>query len=211
MTVTREEINEVRKSVHLIQGGLAVAIFLITFLGVSIFTGFLGASAGEPGKEGVGAPVGTIVAWMGDYDEKTGQVIMENDTESIWIVCQGRDFDSSWNREALKIALGENAAKLPDLRGYFLRGHDKDNRVDPGPRSPNKVGGIQKAEVGKHNHTVGGPIMSNVNVTWEPNTKFRDHMLRKDPDGHIQITTDDYGGMETRPKNISVNWIIRVK
>lgn len=106
-------------------------------------------------------PVGTIVAFAGG----------KNKIPKNWMECNGKSLD--WDdykdlAKAIGTTWGGRAnieIKLPDLRGYFLRGvgsnrtHDPDidERTAVGSGDKKDVGSIQTDSVGKHIHEVNDP------------------------------------------------------
>ncbi len=165
------------------------------------------------------APVGTIVAWWG----KTAP--------SGWAICAGQAFEKDWNTKSLSELFG---SKLPDLRGYFLRGlSDPGIGKVPSPKrdSGRKLGSTQEWGTGlpkkgfstdtkgSHTHDVdivrehetyqqrieGG--LSGAIGTTRPMTV---RTFRTDAAGsHSHKVTG--GDVETRPMNVAVNWIVRVR
>lgn len=73
------------------------------------------AQMGSSGLD-VGVPVGTIITFYGTA-APTG-----------YLACNGASFSAS-TYPKLRAVLGKSA--LPDLRGYFVRGYDTRNTVDP--------------------------------------------------------------------------------
>ena len=99
--------------------------------------------------------------------------------------------------------------KLPDYRGYFLRGWDHGRGIDPdrGSRenrgdgtTGDHVGTTQGDEFKIHNHSMGiGPHFESGNRRAAENYYWSDSVMH----------TNNKGGSETRPKNISVMYIIK--
>jgi len=123
---------------------------------------------------------------------------------------------------------------IPDYRGYFLRGADAPPAgagmtVDRGPRSGNGgVGSIEQGSTarpvvpfvtdvqGLHNHGLGLEINASRSVGGIPNTvanPFIPSSPRKTTEdaGQHQHTIAFGGDAETRPINVAVIWIIRVR
>lgn len=134
----------------------------------------------------IGVPIGSIQAFM-------GTTIPDG-----WMLCDGSTFDGTTYPE-LQNTLGSTT--LPDLRGVFLRGLDDGRGFDTG----RVLGSYQADELKSHNHSyldvstnneghiAGGPSVSARNST------------------DVTRITNSTGGIETRPKNVAVNYIIRVK
>lgn len=105
------------------------------------------------------------------------------------------------------LAINGQFFAVPDVRGMFIRVWDNGAGNDPSanfrfnPLMPfqfgDEIGNYQRDEVINHRHGNGG----GGNETYEPGPK--DAMF------HPGIPTDFDGGIETRPKNISVNCFIK--
>jgi len=105
-------------------------------------------------------PVGSVMSWPGPT----------NKIPSNYMVCDGKELDRT-QFQALFNAIGTiwggtavNKFKIPDLRGYFLRGVDGGAGRDPdsGSRTPsgtspaNDVGSTQADMMQAHKHTDNG-------------------------------------------------------
>ena len=108
---------------------------------------------------------------------------------------------------------GNTTFNLPDLRGRFMRGVDGTAGNDPdaasrtaiktGGNVGNNVGSVQADELKSHSHPIrsnpasaqfgSGPVFASINFA---NTTSN--------------TTSLFGGTETRPKNVNVNYIIKI-
>jgi microcystin-dependent protein len=171
-------------------------------------------------------PAGSITAFAGDVIQ----------VPSGWLPCDGRALSSSdpkytrlyqaisnnWGNGTA--ALGStNDFNIPDLRGLFLRGvtppdvergidPDKDRRVamDTGQLVGPRVGTLQGDALRKHTHTIrwnGYPLVSQSDApTWPPG--FGGAGLYQDI-GTTSWTADETGGLETRPVNAYVHYIIK--
>jgi len=99
---------------------------------------------------------------------------------------------------------------VPDLRGAFLRGWDKDKKVDTDDRFfnygqgliKNNIGSFELDEILSHNHsyttgfenhTSGGVLTSNCYHAQDPITSY----------------VDLHGSNESRPFNSAVNFVIK--
>ena len=105
---------------------------------------------------------------------------------------------------------GDTTFHIPDFRGKFLRGHDAGAGYDPdrysrtnlypGGATGDSVGSYQDDEFRSHSHVETTIVSSDYG---------------SDPGGwhwpnYTQTeSTSATGGSETRPKNISVNYIIK--
>jgi hypothetical protein len=133
-----------------------------------------------------------------------------------WMLCDGRALPVKVFGELYRF-IGhqydsqreEGRFFLPDYRGYFLRGvddqsgHDPDaaSRVPLGTGTPAQVGSHQPDALRNHHHASGAGVPM---------------ALGKEPagaviglDGAIAGLPPGVSGLETRPKNISVHYLIR--
>lgn len=170
-------------------------------------------------------PVGTIFTYAGEMTLARATFLHTQG----WYLCDGSALPSDATVAFKAIAQESWSGKLPDLRGYFLRGADPSAFVDPTPRSvgsfedgttkmPNN--GFYTDFAGAHSHSIqlflntGGNYSYNVAGGSSDATRFLTH-----PDwNNFNTSTDGShnhtilgGDSETRPKNIAVNYIIKVK
>lgn len=148
-------------------------------------------------------PIGAIIASVLDYNSfldinKDSQRNFDI-KRSTWAPCDGRSVVGS--------KYGSKLAQVPDLRGVFLRGINDMNvpgsqpvateRINP----ENKVAGeYQNDELKEHTHTfrTGG------------GSSGPRHAVSIDTRNEDATTTSSYGGKETRPKNVTVYYYIRI-
>lgn len=200
-------------------GSLALGA-LVAGLGV-----FLTRAADRQEAVAPGIPVGTIVAFggsAGSVPESEG-----------WMLCDGRELPVSQYpnlHAAIGLAWGGsgNGAvfRLPDFRGRFLRGanlsatgtaRDPDAAArepsGPGGNTGNEVGTLQDSGVGAHHHGLAG-------LGDATGPGYAGEWMRffgyKVPDDTAAVVTNYAAihpgeGRETRPINLAVNWIIRVR
>jgi microcystin-dependent protein len=172
-----------------------------------------------------GLPVGSIVPFGG------------NQLPEGWMWCNGREI----SRQAYPLlfnAIGTNwggtadaTFKLPDLRGYFLRGVDSSATVDPEAlartdRNGNTITGAragtyQNDAFASHNHSIHDPGHAHNykdHGQGTPNTfdnandrGVNGDEVRTSYAATTGITIDAAGGRETRPKNAYVNYMIKYK
>jgi len=182
---------------------VGAAIALATALPISVwFTGIL--KQGADGKPGLETPVGSIIAWPS-----------ETPPDDRWVPCDGRPvaFDARlWSCLKQRYGNGETSKGqpilLPDYRGYFLRGAGQSatgfaSRAEPPGRI---VGTEQDHHVGPPAHWGGGDhfFVAEFAVPEDESSKGLSvvHRAAKKPEN---------GSLETRPVNIAVTWLIRVK
>lgn len=137
-----------------------------------------------------------------------------------WIECDGHSLANADYPELFR-AIGNNwgtdtpgiAFKVPDLRGYFLRGWDhgagRDPEVDSRDNVSNgsakdNVGSRQADEVGRHHHGLNGHYSDYPHG----DDGNGGHVGMDGGDTHHAQPTDDYAGKETRPKNVYVMYAI---
>jgi microcystin-dependent protein len=178
-------------------------------------------------------PVGIVMAYMGDWESVRTTMEAQG-----WHLCDGSALSRTLYPELLsrigvRYGLGDslNTFNIPDLRGYFLRGASPSNLTDSQglPRdvgAPRAVGSYQQDAFQGHWHIVStfgtpGPKTgmtsgqtgnypdptTNGNFTgWEHNGAA----ARIIPD--LQSASGPpRTSAETRPKNIAVNYIIKVR
>lgn len=209
---------------NVISGGLTVGQMLNTFsilvtakrdpekdLVLSLVTNrgnFTSKSAAEgsfsSSKE---LPIGTIVSSILNFEqfsfatknnEKSSGSIWTS-SKSKWAPCDGRPLANS---KFSKLSSKNNA---PDLRGVFLRGLNQFDVMETSIPDPNKinpenkkVGDYQEDVFKSHHHDLPGG--GNTKPGWS-----LENVGRHDPN-----STTDVGGAETRPKNVSIFYYIKI-
>jgi microcystin-dependent protein len=154
-------------------------------------------------------PAGTIHAYGGST------------TPAGWLRCDGTLYNGS-TYPALYAAIGINFGgssgnfNVPDLRGRFLRGWSNGSGRDPdaasrygeytGQTGGDKIGSIQGDQLKSHNHYIARTVVDANTDHW-----FDWYSARgSTDDGHwAGQYTESTGGNETRPINVSVNYIIK--
>lgn len=159
-------------------------------------------------KTGLVQPVGSIIAFGGTV------------APAGWLLCDGTSFPINQYPDLYAVIHNNFGGtvgatfNLPDLRGRFLRGVDGIAGNDPdkvtrtamntGGNTGNNVGSVQSDELKSHNHA---------NAHLNPTVKVAggtNHFSSFDP---TQYSYNGYtlntGGLETRPKNVYVNYIIK--
>lgn len=175
---------------------------------------------------GPNLPVGSVIAFAGN---PTTLQQMEG-----WYVCDGRELHKDTHLElfeAIRYANGGNGSttfKLPDCRGYFLRGVNGDrdpldgdpdagNRLYPQPNLPsgqqgakgNNVGSVELTATAQANSkfTVAAPHLP-TNRVWAD--KIAGYTNARFTDGITHLTGPTGGaGTESRPINAYVDWYIK--
>jgi hypothetical protein len=170
-------------------------------------------------------PIGSVVvfagAWPPPGTDSAGHPWTE---ESLgWMLCDGRPIPDKPEYSVVRNVLG--FVQVPDYRGYFLRGIDVGNKTgrDPEARELNRE---QLDTFKSHGHQAS----SQSTVSPDPHT----HSVREPGGGGssgapgrqglgtvasgsagLSVTTTTTvhadGGRETRPKNVAVHFIMKVR
>jgi hypothetical protein len=156
-------------------------------------------------------PIGTIVATVLRFDDFLRQVPGEK-----WMIAHGGAIDPAVGAPLIKIIENDpyyralnpgNRACAPDLRGVFLRGKNGERNVDEGnPAGDVNVGVYQNDDVGPHRHGANGGTPGADRTGHNGDGRY----------GNADTpTTDPYGDdphtrKESRPRNVTVNFYIRV-
>lgn len=165
-------------------------------------------------------PAGIIVPFAGDTTH----------VPAGWMFCDGRELNRN-GYSALFGAIdtywgagnGSTTFNIPDLRGLFPRGaamgSSRDpNRgsrtaLNPGGGTGDNVGSYQGDLIGYHKH----PFSDKHN--WDNTTVANSSIIGADEsaatpnnltDNSRSTSNNTYGGSETRPKNVYVNYIIKL-
>lgn len=186
------------------------------------------------------APIGSIVAFAGG----TGELRADFDTTTGWMLCDGRSLDGNDPNfqplfDAIRFAWGGDADtnhfNIPDLRGFFLRGvereqggrrdPDGDGRPasNPGGHSGRSVGSQEgfatamprnafRADTsGAHTH----PLNFELNASRDVGDQFNTVAFPAPGEPFTPLQRGAHaheiigGDRETRPLNCYVHWIIR--
>ena len=181
-------------------------------------------------------PIGTICAWPGELPPG-------NDPWwEHWRACdggmRGKKLLFKGNERLAEILkpygndrmmTAESEIKLPDFRGYFLRGVDPSGTVDPGGKT-HTVGSLQGDEIGDHEHDIrsyhlscragkAGDGASFPTSCLAELARWDEHEDKRDEQERNLTRVARTGGIpgrprlgqETRPKNYAVHWVIRIK
>lgn len=156
------------------------------------------------------SPIGTIICSVLNYSSFLEANMLSNTADmskAIWVPCDGRDIKNSRYGDF-------SGGKVPDLRGVFLRGINDFNvsfpsvsRVNEFQKNPeNKAAGeFQEDSFEEHTHTLG----DSGEADWEGSNPKNRQRVRNDGKGS-GILTSSTGGDETRPKNVTVFYYIRI-
>jgi len=133
-------------------------------------------------------PVGTIVASM--LEEPQFQKASGKD----WVLADGRTVTGT------KYAGVTGKTAIPDLRGMFLRG-ENGARAD-GNQNPQAklLGDYQEDAFKRHSHTVTQPRGVDGNRSGQQDAFY----------GAQTSSTGVTGGDETRPRNVTINYFIKI-
>ncbi len=160
-----------------------------------------------PASSSSSTPTGSIIAFVG-VSAPTG-----------WMICDGAELDRTVHSSLFSVigtsfgdGDGTTTFNIPDLRGMFLRGANNGSGNDPnastrtslnGGNSGDNVGSYQADEIKSHNHGLVGRSSTGGGGNYPSVTSGG---ISNIGIPHISAT----GGAETRPKNISVNYIIKL-
>lgn len=136
-----------------------------------------------------------------------------------WMLCDGRKLKASAYPE-LFAALGylyggaSDDFCIPDYRGLFLRGNDAGSGMDPdaasrvgptGTGTVNGVGSYQCDAMQTHTHTYKAVTLAAVSQSGNAAGQASGDLETTVPNKPARLTS------ETRPKNLSINYIIKFR
>jgi len=163
------------------------------------------------GKEfPIGSVITSILDWNSFSQITEDKASSEWDAEtSKWAPADGRNISAS------KLTRKTGQANVPDLRGVFLRGlnsFDPFYRIKPtevGQLDPDgderSVGDFQMDTIKSHSHNL---FHYNQTEKIEKRDNYdRDRLV---PSNNVNKKTENFGGKETRPKNRTVFYYIRI-
>ena len=164
---------------------------------------------------------GNITAGSSGGLSPTGSITMYGGAAAPtgWLLCDGTSYLRATYPDlfsAIGVAYGTADGthfNVPDFRGIFPRGvdngagNDPDSAsriaANPGGNTGDNVGSFQADELASHFHHISPQLISNT----APTTNFPN----AGASGKFNlIDTDPTGGNETRPKNLYVNFIIKI-
>ena len=160
--------------------------------------------SGSSGATSNGVPVGTILPFGGTlapagYLLCDGTAISRTTYATLFSV-----LNTTWG-----FGNGSTTFNVPDLRGRFMRGvdgtagNDPDNStrtaINAGGNVGNNVGSLQSDQLASHTHgiTISNGSGSSYALSW---SNYLNQSTQQ---------TNAFGGNETRPKNVNVNYIIK--
>lgn len=136
--------------------------------------------------------VGEIVSTMLSKEE----FIKQNGTD-YWMLADGSPVPEN---SSYKKLIGNTT---PDLRGVFLRGKNYDRPTSVGnPEGNLDLGSYRDDMFAKHNHEFG---ISTVTANYN-----RAMLYRSEATPTLKTKSGDAGGIETRPRNVTVNYFIKI-
>ncbi|MDU7205758.1 MAG: phage tail protein, partial [Enterobacter asburiae] len=154
--------------------------------------------------EGSALPVGVPIPWP-SATPPTG-----------WLKCNGAAFTSS---QYPKLAQAYPALRLPDLRGEFIRGWDDGRGVDAGRTLLSSQAGMLE----KHRHIIVANEGYDATEEWDIGVIVKSSYVQgrgidssttggtliPNPTLHTKGRVGNTGGAETRPRNLTFNYIVR--
>lgn len=177
-----------------------------------------------------GVPVGTVVAFMGEvYGQNPSGEQVPSVVPQGWLLCDGRALLRAMFPELFAtlgyryLVAGDTQGthfRVPDLRGYFLRGVDPTGTIDPDlsarktpantPAGPQYVGSTQPCALQLHEHRYQLPTPGTANAGPAP---VRVAATTPTPtDAVVTPTNQPFTASsehETRPTNVAVYYLIR--
>ena len=174
-------------------------------------------------------PSGAIIAFAGQA-APAGWLICNGQTLDATSTAVEPDYDEDFNPVSRYYALwlvlgtthggtGQNSFKVPDLRGEFIRGYDHGNGADP-----RTFGSTQKDLVKAHKHIASNNDCRDYNQVNGTGTGAYNYWCDEDGIGSgagAALTGDGTHpeqvvnsiptvGSETRPRNVALNYIIKI-
>lgn len=176
-------------------------------------------------------PVGTVLIWPAEIKVPNGYLICDG---AAYKISEYQKLSDIIKRTYTEVERSDSEFRVPDYRGYFLRGwdnkrggitaenseanRDPDKANRTGAHSGitgNKVGTTQDDEVIKHNHDQGAHNLLLRKDNGKENSTIHDERNSGSDEPNLLAAGNraiaPYGGKETRPKNIYVMYIIKAK
>ena len=146
-------------------------------------------------------PVGSIIMFPGDQNALTSV---------NWVICDGGTLPRDAYPELFNVIgtmYGDPSDldfNIPDLRSEFIRGADNGRNVTGG----HALSTNQSDEFRSHTHTLkGNDLGGSPDQLSAPGLYNDDAETAAQDDGSIQSA----GGAETRPRNVALNYIIKIQ
>lgn len=162
----------------------------------------------------IDAEIGSIIASMVSWEAESSGF------RAHYLPADGREVDKSSQYYALinrQRPSGQSdllQVYVPDLRGMFLRGLNANDPVPPVALSADRsdpeeriVGSYQADDLKKHSHAIVTGFQNGGSGT---TPDYAAPVINKAHDYTWANHTEDYGGAETRPKNVAVFYYIRI-
>ncbi len=157
-------------------------------------------------------PVGSLLIWFFNrvpqgFLRAAGQLLKRSDYSELWeVVRQSNEAiaENQWGGRKGCFSLGDGRTnfRLPDLRDYFIRGITESR----------PIGSHQNDEIRSHNHQI---IRTKSFPGDNNDTDYSISKLASTNKWGVFVepkhATTHTGGNETRPKNIALNFCIKVK
>jgi microcystin-dependent protein len=172
--------------------------------------------------------LGTIVAYLGEVKDSSQPVCaFDDDGKPIetWLLCDGGAINRDDYKDfcvllADRLGLawfgeghggGDSTFGLPDLRGYFIRGvpSDAGGRQPYSSRANATIGSTQEAQLGSHAHDIS-PCIPLSQLGTDATFGQYDHTNTVRESWSAPISTTPAGGDDIYPRNMAVNFLIRV-
>jgi hypothetical protein len=146
------------------------------------------------GEMNMDAPVGTIVTSMLEETQFQAQPHIGHS----WVLAKGQVVAGT------RYAAITGKTHLPDLRGVFLRSSNSDltaaDQAQRGNPENKKLGELQADEFKAHTHETPRPGGNDGNRSGQQDSWY----------GGGSSSTGSTGGTETRPRNVTVNFFIKI-
>ncbi|EGN3489978.1 phage tail protein [Salmonella enterica] len=172
------------------------------------------ALAGKMDKSANGSDIADISAFLDNLGLGAGSALPVGvpvpwplaTAPAGWLKCNGAAFTAA---QYPKLAQAYPGLKLPDLRGEFIRGWDDGRGVDNG----RALLSAQAGSIESHSHTPSvsdGWAVSDTTM-YDPLNTATGVLLRQTGDRFVDqaFRSTEYGGSETRSRNVAFNYIVR--
>lgn len=134
--------------------------------------------------------------------EAKGQLVSRTSYPNLWNFANNSNnifADGSQDKGQFSTGDGSTTFRLPDMRGYFVRGFDDGASIDSG----RTLGSSQADTLASHYH---GIVVGQLNHLGG-GTNYVPYQGNSSDDGGL--TTTSTGGTETRPKNVALMYCIK--